>query len=244
MPFDQKRFERSVSQTRDIFDKFVYRPDNSDEITDMQNPGYFSESRFATDPDWVGSLIEIEIPTGYYIGKILSNGAVTVLFDSTKAGGSSPTEVLAGFSTNTQAPPGLDTPIRVEYGPAQGTGSDPLQIDATGLITVNETGAYNFRTLLAVERPGSTGEAYVFLRVLVNSVQAGNAIAIVLDDDELTLPLQYDFFINLSAGDTIETEFYRDSQGTPSANEGSLVSYTSSIGWGNTPSATLRVTKF
>ncbi len=244
MPFDQKRFDRSVEQTRSIFDKFVYRPDNNDTISEMQDPGYFLDSRFADDPDWVGSLVEIEIPTGYYIGKVLSNGAVTVLFDSTKAGGSAPTTVLQAFSTATQAPPGLDTPQRVEYGAAQGTGSDPVQIDATGLITINESGAYNFRTIFSIERPGSTGEVFLFFRVLVNGVQEGNAIAFVLDEDELTFPPQFNFFRNLSPTDTIEVEFYRDSQGTPPANEGSLVSYTSSIGWGATPSASLSITKF
>lgn len=244
MPFDQKRFERSVQQTRDIFDKFVYRPDNNDTISEMQDPGYFLESRFATDPDWVGSLIEIEIPTGYYIGKILSNGAVTVLFDSNKAGGSAPTEVLRAFSNATQAPPGLDTPQRIEFGAAQGTGSDPVQIDETGLITINESGAYNFRAIFSIERPGSGGEAFIFFRVLINGVQAGNAIVFQLDAQEITLPPQFDFFSNLSATDTVDVEFYRDSQGTPPADEGSLVSYTSGIGWGATPSASIVITKF
>ncbi len=244
MPFDQKRFDRSVEQTRSIFDKFVYRPDNNDTISEMQDPGYFLDSRFADDPDWVGSLIEIEIPTGYYIGKVLSNGAVTVLFDSTKAGGSAPTTVLQARSTDTQAPSSLDTPQRVSFGPAVGTGSDPAQVDASGLITINESGSYNFRAIFAIERPGSSGETYTFLRVLVNGVQAGAPVAFVLDDNEITLPPQFDFFQQLSPGDTVEVEFYRDSQGTPSANEGSLVSYTSTIGWGSTSSASVSITRF
>lgn len=244
MPFDQKRFERSVEQTRQIFDKYVYRPDNADTIAEMQGPGYFLDSRFADDVDWVGSLIEIDIPTGYFIGKVLSNGAVTVLFDSTKAGGSAPTTVLQAFSTATQSPPGLDSPVRVEFGPGAGTGGDPVQVDATGLITVNESGSYNFRALFSIERPGSTGEAFIFFRVLVNSAPAGNPIAFVLDEEEITIPAQFDFFDTLSPTDTIEVEFYRDSQGTPAANEGSLVSYTSTIGWGSTPSASLSVTRF
>ncbi len=155
-----------------------------------------------------------------------------------------PTTVLQAFSTATQAPSGLNTPLRVEFGAAQGTGSDPLQIDATGLVTVNQAGAYNFRAIFSVERTGGTGEAFIFFRVLVNGNQSGNAIVFQLDVQEITLPPQFDFFGSFNATDTVEVEFYRDGQGTPAANEGSLVSYTSQIGWGATPSASLSVTKF
>ena len=244
MPFDQKRFDRSVTQTRMIFDKFIYRPQNNDTIAEMQQAGYFNASRFADDPDWVGSLVEIDIPTGYFIGKILSNGAVTVLIDSTKAGGSTPTEVLFTRSTNTQAPGSLNSPIQVEFGPGAGTPGDPVMVDAAGTITINQSGAYNFRATFNIQRAGSTGEAFPFFRVLLNNQQVRNPIAHQFDDGEEGIPDQFNFFNNFSANDTLKVEFYRDGQGTPAANEGSLVSFTSQIGWGQTSSASLSVTRF
>ena len=160
--------------------------------------------------------------------------------------GGTPTVVLTAFSTATQSPPGLDSPIQIEFGAAQGSGSDPVQIAANGTITINQGGPYNFRATFSIERPGSSGEAFLFFRVLVNGQPAGNPIAAVLDVQEITLPLQFDFFENFNDTDTIAVEFYRDSQGTPAANEGSLVSYTSTNppNWGTTPSASLNVTKF
>lgn len=159
-------------------------------------------------------------------------------------GGGTPTTVLAASSNATQAPSSLNTPLRVEFGAAQGTGSDPVQIDATGLITVNTAGRYNFRAIFSVERSTGTGEAFIFFRVVVNGNQSGNAIVFQLDAQEITLPPQFNFDDDFSQGDTIEVQFYRDGQGTPAANDGSLVSYTSQIGWGATPSASLTITRF
>lgn len=47
MPFIQKRLDRVAQTSRDIFDVYVYRPDNGDTIADIGEVGYFNEARFA-----------------------------------------------------------------------------------------------------------------------------------------------------------------------------------------------------
>ncbi|MAF43432.1 MAG: hypothetical protein CMI54_04585 [Parcubacteria group bacterium] len=75
MPFQQFKLDRSVQQTRGIFDKYVYSPDNGDTIADILQAGYFDDSRFVNDPDWVGSLIEIEADE-YFLGRVQSDNSV------------------------------------------------------------------------------------------------------------------------------------------------------------------------
>lgn len=85
MAFQQKKLERSVNQTRGIFDKFIYSPENNDLIDDVLSLGYFNQSRFVNDKDWVGSVIEISASDGYAIARIVDGGVVT-LYKSTGQG--------------------------------------------------------------------------------------------------------------------------------------------------------------
>ena len=44
-------------------------------------------------------------------------------------------EVLRAASTVIQAPTAVDTALQLTFGPAQGSASDPVMINATGLVT-------------------------------------------------------------------------------------------------------------
>jgi hypothetical protein len=46
------------------------------------------------------------------------------------------TNVLNATDTNNQTPSGLDTPLQVLFGIAQGTGTDPVMVDVSGNITL------------------------------------------------------------------------------------------------------------
>lgn len=149
--------------------------------------------------------------------------------------------VLNATSFSAQAPSAVDTPIQVEFGAAQGTAADPLQIDNLGTVFVNADGTYLITALFSYERAGASGEAIGFFRVLINDSAAGfNPVAVSEDDNESTTPLQFNLELQLNAGDTVKAEFYRDSAGV---NEGSLVGRTSAIGWGQSASANVRITK-
>lgn len=66
MPFVQFKLDRSVNQTRGIFDKYIYK--TGDTIEEVISDGYFENARFITD--WNGGIIECECSNGYFIGHI------------------------------------------------------------------------------------------------------------------------------------------------------------------------------
>ncbi len=82
MAFQQLKLDKSTHQARGIFDKYIYKPANGDTEADICAPGYFSESRFLNEPDWVGSIIEIEAADGFTICRILDGGSVEMLINS------------------------------------------------------------------------------------------------------------------------------------------------------------------
>lgn len=149
--------------------------------------------------------------------------------------------VFVANSENSQSPVALDTPLQVEFGPALNDVNDPAMIDALGNVTINEDGIYVLTALFSISRSTSAGRAYLFFRYLINGVQIGNPVAVIASDDEMTIPLSFTRITNLAAGNVLTVEFVRDSLGI---FNGSLFSYTSSIGWGDSSSAILRIEKF
>ena len=84
------------------------------------------------------------------------------------------TNVLAAVDTTNQEPSGLDSPLQVTFGAAQGTATDPVMLDALGNITFNQGGLYLFNGYANFERQGSSGGVSVTLfRALINGVQSG-----------------------------------------------------------------------
>ncbi len=158
-------------------------------------------------------------------------------------GGNVPVGVLSAQSTATQNPTALDTPIQIEFGAAQGGPSDPVQIDANGTVTVNQAGGYQIIALFSVTRDTGGGEAYIFIRGTLNGTQTLNSIAGVYDDGDETVPLQFVANAQLNQGDTIVFQLYRDSQ-NGGANNGGLTSFTSTIGWNPSSSASLQFFRY
>lgn len=74
--FVQFNLNKSINQTRGIFDTYSYRTDDS--INDVTTPGYFSKSRFIGDADgsmdWRGAIIDCECSDGLYAVRVLSDG--------------------------------------------------------------------------------------------------------------------------------------------------------------------------
>ncbi len=94
MAFQQFKLDKSVNQSRGIFDKYIYNPDNNDLISDIITPSYFGRSRFINDEEWVGSIIEVSASDGYAILRIVNGGTVT-LYDSTAGSSLTPEQVAA-----------------------------------------------------------------------------------------------------------------------------------------------------
>ena len=233
MSFTQLRLSKSINQSRGIFDKYIYETD-TDTIETVTSDGYFDQSRFIDKPRWQDSIIECLCSDGYIVGRISGNGIVVLLVSD----GDITTELLA-FSMSDQQPTGLDTPLQIEFGEAQGSGSDPFQIDANGKLTINETRLFNITLTFSLSRTTSTGNAIIFIRFLIDGVQDGNPIAAIMADDDMTIPLPFSRVVAFPAGSEITFELIRDSTGI---DNGGLSSFTANTsGWGASPSASLRI---
>jgi hypothetical protein len=152
-----------------------------------------------------------------------------------------PIKVLSAASFAAQIPSGTDAPLQIELGAAQGLASDPVQLSALGAITINERSLYQINIELSVRRTSSVQEAIIFGRMLINSVQSGPPIALIINLDDMTIPMQFTIFQTFDVGDVLTFEIYRDSNGS---NNGQLDSFASTIGWGDSPSAAITMLKF
>ncbi len=76
MAFEQFKLDIATEQTRGIFNTYVYESD-VDSVADIQVAGYFSDSRFIGDPDWIGSLMIAKMSDGSVNGFIGADGSIT-----------------------------------------------------------------------------------------------------------------------------------------------------------------------
>jgi len=151
------------------------------------------------------------------------------------------TNVLAAVDTTNQEPSGLDSPLQVTFGAAQGTASDPVMLDALGNITFNQAGLYLFNGYANFERQGSSGGVTVTLfRALLNGVQSGPTKGVELSGTGIMFPYELTLPIQVSAGDVLTWEIMRDSSGV---DAGGLYIHTNSGPWSNVPSADVNIYK-
>jgi hypothetical protein len=151
-------------------------------------------------------------------------------------------EVLRAASTVTQAPTALDTPLQLTYGTAQGSASDPVMVNAAGLVTFNVAGNYAVRLKLQAGRTGASGTSILFARLLKNGAQYGVPACAKMVSAEDTFPVESRVVINAAAGDTFAAQIMRDSGGT---NYGGVyaVTPTTLTTWGASPSALLVISR-
>lgn len=151
-------------------------------------------------------------------------------------------ELLRAYSlAASQEPSATDTPLALEFGPAQGTVNDKVMISATGVVTFNEAGVYPVRIKLQKGRVGASGVSVVFSRILINGAQFGVSAAAKITSADFVTPTESRVLIPANAGDTFTVEIIRDSSG---ANSGGVFSKTSSVGWNISPSALLVVSNY
>lgn len=159
------------------------------------------------------------------------------------AAGFKEVEVLRTFSTITQLPSALDTPLQVAFGAAAGSASDPVMINAAGLVTFNQAGNYAVRIKLQNGRVAVIGVATVFSRILLNGVQQGISSAARMDNTNLILPTESRVVVNAAATNTFAVQIMRDSSGG-GINAGGLYALTPTVSaWGPSPSALLVISR-
>ncbi|EAW4196130.1 hypothetical protein FFV02_22805, partial [Salmonella enterica] len=106
------------------------------------------------------------------------------------AAGVKEVEVLRAPSTVVQAPTSVDTALQLTFGGAQGTASNPVMINAAGLVTFNTAGNYAVRIKLQAGRTGVSGTSILLSRILVNGAQYGSPAATKLVSADVTIPIE------------------------------------------------------
>lgn len=140
-----------------------------------------------------------------------------------------------------QQPSAVDTPRVIEFGPAQGTSEDPIQLLANGDMVVNKAGTYFFDFYFQIGRTGAAGVSKIFGRLTVNNVQpaTGDSVLALLDNADIIIPQEIETTIPLNQGDVVRIEIIRDSSGN---NSGGLFADTPTpAGWNPAPSATVQI---
>jgi hypothetical protein len=151
------------------------------------------------------------------------------------------TEILVeSGSIIDQGPTALDTAYQLNYG--AGDTSPQVTVDASGNIEFLVAGNYHTRLEVTLGRTATSGTALIFLRALLNGVEYPPITAgIIMDDNNITIPIFFSVTDQHSIGDILTLEIYRDSGGT---NDGGTYTLTPSLaGWFPAPSASVVVSR-
>ncbi len=148
--------------------------------------------------------------------------------------------IILGISTATsQEPTATDTPLQIEFGPAQVTSE--VSLSASGAITINEDGQYMFDALVHFGRTTGPGELKCFFEILINGSPTVASVYVKVDNPKIVIPISDLSRFNLVAGDVVTYEIIRDSTG---ANNGGLLQFTPTLaGRPAAPTAAINISK-
>ena len=150
-------------------------------------------------------------------------------------------QVLNAPSFLDQEPLGLDTPLIVNFGAAQGTVNDDVMIDSLGKVTFNTTGLYLINGFGSVSRQGSSGGVAIFaFRGVYNGVQASETKTFQINTTGISIPYEVTVPFQVTAGDQFWFEVMRDSSGV---DQGGLYPTALAGGWSQQPSSQLQIWK-
>lgn len=157
------------------------------------------------------------------------------------AAGVKEVELLRAPSIIAQAPTAVDTPLQLVFGAAQKSASDPVMINAAGLVTFNVAGNYAVRIKLQCGRTGATGTSILLSRLLLSGAQIGSAACVKLTQTDATTPTESRVVLNPTAGQTLAVQIMRDSAGS---NFGGVYQQAATVtAWGTAPSALLVISR-
>jgi hypothetical protein len=196
---------------------------------------YQNDSLITVEDNVIGSDAEnSNVTKNYRVGDIL--GLVPAFtFD----------EVLSASSRATQLPTTAGVELQVEFGVAQGSSIDPVEIDSNGLILFNEAGQYLVKYFQFANRTVVTpGISSLYTRYLINGVDGDKSFGFDFNTSDMGISYEEDLIIDIaSPGDTLVFQIMRDALGV---NEGGLYSVIpGSLGpqWGEIPSASVNIWK-
>ena len=198
---------------------------------------YQNDSLITVEDKVIGSDAEnSNVTKNYRIGDILS---LLSEFSFNK--------VLSASSYAAQLPTTIGVELQVEFGAAQGSNIDPVEIDSNGLILFNEAGQYLVKYFQFAKRtvviPGISS---LYTRYLINGISVDNSFGFDFDTSDMGISYEEDFIIDIaSPGDELVFQIMTDAR---LVNEGGLYSRNpggsgSGAGWNFIPSASVNIWK-
>lgn len=154
------------------------------------------------------------------------------------------TTVLSAQSIVDQGPGATGVIHQIEFGAAQGTGSDPVEIASDGTITFNQAGFYDISTGFTIGRSSGTASAFLIFRHLIDAVPVGMNGTTQLSDNNNFRPTAFSSISgNFTIGQVLTFEMHRSDQGQ---DDGGLfaIQDTGSLAWGTSPSAIIKINRF
>jgi hypothetical protein len=142
--------------------------------------------------------------------------------------------ILQSESHNDQTPTLLDTPQNVVFGSPVSTSY--LTLDSNGVVTFLQPMMVSIRFRIAAGRDSNPGIVHLAARASLDGNVAGT-VAILLDNQNVTVPLTFEVNTPVLPGMELFAEFYRDSLGS---NSGGLVAEPTTL-WGSAPSAQITI---
>lgn len=159
------------------------------------------------------------------------------------ASGVKEVEVLRAPSTANQLPTATNTALQVAFGAAQKSSTDPVMVNAAGLVTFNTAGAYAVRIKLQCGRAGATGVVTLASRILLGGTQYGSSAVVRLDNANTIIPSESRVVINANAGQTLQVQIVRDTVDSGINAGGLYAIQPATSGWAVAPSALLVISR-
>ena len=140
-----------------------------------------------------------------------------------------------------QTPTGIGVATQISFGDAQT--ETAFELEADGTLTCLVADEYVWRAKLVVGKDsGGNAVAQIYIRTLVNGVQAGPSSQVIIDSNRAEIPVDLEGTAFIDAGDVITFEFIRDTDGD---DDGELRAGNPDVaGWAPSPSARLTIDRF
>jgi len=242
MSFTQNTFAPIGGQTTSAASMFSYRSDDS--FSEVSAAGYFLSKSSTLE---AGDHIMATLGDGPFVFVYVAEDQPLLLLSPSDPSLINIERLLDAESVALSQEPiglGASNAVQIEFGPPVNTPLDPVNIDASGALFVNESGTYRIKAALQFGRTGGAGTSELLFRVLANGVQSGRSVHTSVQNSNITSYFENDTWIFLPAGTILTFEVMRDASGNDS---GGIYSFTPSAeagSWNFSPSSAIRVDRW
>ena len=151
---------------------------------------------------------------------------------------------ISAATTQEPSGTGVANSMQIEFGPAFGSVSDPVSMDANGTVTINKSGTYRIKVALQFGRIGSAGVSLLLFSVRVDGAQAGRSIASKISNANEEQYFENDTWLTVPSGVVLQFDLMRDASGNDSGGLFSITPSPEAGSWNDAPTAAIRVERW